>query len=124
MPIALEPIETFQIILECDKDKPRETQPQFIYKHLTCRQWRKLAAFHDRLDALKNEQAGGIDKIVDEVVRAATTNLIGWVNMIDPQGGPIPFSLDNFEDIVTMPEAQELIVKLLSQRLSFEDKKK
>ncbi len=119
MPLALEPNETFEIILESDKDKPRETQPRFIYQYLTCRQWRQIARVQDEI-----EQQKDADAIMDKIFSAATTNLIGWVNMVHPQSGPIPFDANKLEDLVGLAEAQELIVKLISQRPSPEDKKK
>ena len=119
MPLALEPNETFELILESDKDKPRETQPRFIYTHLTGRQWRAIARLQDEIEQQKNA-----DAVMDKIVNAATTNLVGWVNMVHPQSGPIPFDIKKFEDIVTMPEAQEIIIKLLGQRPTLSDKKK
>lgn len=124
MPLALEPNETFDVILESDKDKPRENQPRFIYQYLTCRQWRHVGEFDDRLQKIKKDKTAGTNNMMDEIVKTATTNLISWVNMVHPNSGPIPFDIAKFEDIVTMPEAQELIAKILAQRPSFLDKKK
>lgn len=128
MPLALEPNETFEIVLDSDKNKPQESQPRFIYRHLTCRQWRQFVKFGDKLKELKNEagEAGEaiLDKMMDRIKEKATTNLVGWVNMIDLQGQPIPFALDKFEDIIGLDEANELIAKLENYRPSLEDKKK
>jgi len=119
MPLALEPNETFEIILESDKDKPRESQPRFIYRHLTCRQWRQIARLQDELEQQKNA-----DAVMDKIYGAAITGLIGWVNMTDPQSGPILFDIKKLEDIIGLTEAQELIVKLLNKRPTLVDKKK
>jgi hypothetical protein len=124
MPLALEPNETFEIILESDKDKPRETQPRFIYRHLTCRQWRIIAGFRDRLEELKKDTSATLDKAMGELIKTATTNLVRWVNMIDLQGNPVPFDIEKFEDIVGLAEANELIFKLEDYRLLPVDKKK
>jgi len=117
--IALEPNETFEIVLKSDEGKPREGQPRFIYRYLTCRQWRRLARFQDQLELQKNA-----DNVMDAIIEAATTNLIGWVNIIDTQTGPVPFDIKKFEDIVTMFEAQEIILKLLGQKMMFGEKKR
>lgn len=119
MPIALEPKETFEIILESDKGKPRETQPRFIYRHLTCRQWRELGRLQDQMELQKNA-----DEVMDKLFAAASTNLVSWVNMVHPQSGPIVFSIKKFEDIITMTEAQEIIVMLIKHGTTPADKKK
>ncbi|MGA1979458.1 MAG: hypothetical protein ABSG99_02680 [Sedimentisphaerales bacterium] len=119
MPLALEPNETFEIILDGDKDKSRETQPRFIYQYLTCRQWRKIAQFNDQLEGIKDAE-----QVMDKIFETATTKLVGWVNIVDPQSGPILFDIKKFEDVVTMHEAMELIAKILKQGRDFSDKKK
>ena len=124
MPLALEPNETFELILESDKDKPREIQPRFIYRHLTCRQHRYIAKFRERLEELKKDASTAIDNMMDEIKKTATINLAGWVNMNDADGKPIPFDIEKFEDIVGLAEANELIFKLEDYRLLPVDKKK
>lgn len=119
MPLALEPNELFEIILKSDKDKPRDQQPRFIYRYLTGRQWRNVARIQDKLEELKNA-----DQVVDKVYEAATTGLVGWVNINDPQSGPITFDTEKLEDVVGIIEAQELIIKLMKQSPVLSDKKK
>ena len=123
MPLAIDPNETFELVLESDKDKPRESQPRFIYRHLTCRQWMNVAKFRDNLEILKGNKAT-LDDMVDKVKETATTNLIGWVNMIGPDGMMIPFDLAKFEDIIGLDEANELIIRLEEHRLMPKHKKK
>lgn len=125
MPLPLEPNETFEIILKSDKDKPREIQPRFIYRHLTCRQWKKVAKFKDNLDEIAKDKSAKdvLDRMLNEIKETATTNLIGWVNMKDLQGNSIPFDIEKFEDIIGLEEANELIAKLENFRLSVDEKK-
>ena len=126
MPLPLEPNETFEIILDSDKNKPREDQPRFIYRHLNCSQWRVVANFRNSLEKLKNDKSAEniLDRMMTKLKETATTNLIGWVNMKDLRGEYIPFDIEKFEDIVGLAEANELIVKLEDYRLMPADKKK
>jgi hypothetical protein len=124
MPIALDPQETFEIILESDKDKPQESQPRFIYRYLTCRQWRKLSGYRDELEKLKQDKSATIDNVMNKTIEMASMNLVSWENIFGNDGELITFDKDKFEDIVTIIEANELIVKLSNQGLTFDDKKK
>jgi hypothetical protein len=119
MPLALDPNQTFKIILESDKDKPARLQPCFVYSYLTGRQWLAVASLQDQLDDLT-----AADQIVDKVFQAASTGLVGWENMIDRNGEPVEFNIDTLDMIVGVIEAQELIVKLLKQHPNLDDKKK
>jgi len=125
MPLALEPNETFEIVLESDKKKPAEQQPKFIYRYLTCRQWRQLASFNEKLDELGKNKDASTDNVMDEIFETAAIGLVGWVNMFDPQSKePIPYDKNKLEDVVTMSEVMELIVKLVNTRPNIQDKKK
>ena len=126
MPLALEPSERFEIVLESDKDKPRETQPRFYYRYLTGRQWRAVARRQDELEGLGSGEA-----VADATYESAKTGLVGWENMTTPvdtryvaAGGDFPFDPDNLEDVIGLVEAQELIAKLLRQIPDAADKKK
>ena len=120
MPLALDPEQTLKIILDSDKDKEASVQPLFVYRYLTGRQWREVGRTRDTLESAKNA-----DEVADKVYLIASTGLVGWENMVDPTNGkPIEFDTDRLEDIIGLHEAQELIVKILQQSPTMEDKKK
>ena len=119
MPLALDPHQTFTIVLESDKDKPAESRPCFIYRYLTGRQWNKVPRLHDTL-----EDSAGADDVTDKMYQAASTGLVSWKNMIAPNGEQIGYEPDKLQDILGIIEAQELIAKLLKQHPSLDDKKK
>lgn len=121
MPRALEPGATFDVVLDCDKDKPKETRPTFVYGALSGRQYRSMAELWDQLDAEKNWAAQ-----CDLLFNAARTNLKNWRNMVDPESGnAIAFDAAELDRIIDVAEAHELIGALRTGgRLSLDDQKK
>jgi len=117
MPIGLDPNQTFKIVLETDKDK--DPQPCFVYKYLTSRQWRDLAAMEDLVDRAKSAV-----EIFDKSIEAISTGLVGWENMAGQDAAEIPFDQEKLADLLTLGEVQELFQKVLAQGVGSEDKKK
>jgi hypothetical protein len=118
MPLAADPNATQRIVLAGDENK--NPQPAFIYRVLTYRKWAKLQAM---MDNLKNESA---DAAIRSQFDALAEGLIGWEHIVDPETGqPAAFDAARMPDIVTMFEAQEILMKRLQLALpSVEDKKK
>lgn len=121
MPRALEPGATFDVVLESDKDKPKETRPTFVYGALSGRQWRAIAEMWDRLDATSGAAAQ-----CDILFDAARTNLKGWRNMVDPaSGNAIAFDPKDLDRLIDPAEAHEIIGALRTNgRLSVDDQGK
>jgi hypothetical protein len=121
MPRALEPGATFDVVLDCDKDKPKETRPTFVYGALTGRQWRSIAELWDKLDTT----TGAVESC-QLLFDAARTNLKGWRNMVNPvSGNAFPFDPKELDQIIDVAEAHEIIGHLRSNgRLSLDDQKK
>lgn len=117
MPLITSPKRTYKITLEIDKDVT--PQPAFIYRYLTCEEYRQIGEVQDTLDQCKNTA-----EVMDKIFQAASMNLVGWENMTDANGNSLLFAIDKLESIVTMPEMQELIVKQLkSQNITPDEKK-
>lgn len=121
MPRALEPGATFDVVLESDKDKPKDTRPTFVYGALSGRQYRAMCELWDKIDAEKN-WAAQCDLLFD----AARVNLKGWRNMVDPvSGNAIAFDAAELDRLIDVAECHELIGHLRSGgRLSLDDQKK
>ena len=121
MPRALEPGAAFDVVLDCDKDKPKETRPTFVYGALNGRQWRELAALWDSID-----NTPGVAAQCDALFNAARTNLKGWRNMVNPETGkPIAFDAKELDSIIDVAEAHEIIGALRTNgRLSVDDQGK
>lgn len=115
MPVCLEPNQSFPVVLECDKDKPKETQPTFMVVALSMREQRKLLAMLDRLneDYYKSHE----DAFSDAVEHLGKV-VIGWRNI------SVPFSQEAFEDVLNYTEARELLRKVANnQHVQLEEKK-
>ena len=119
MPIALEPDSKYDYVLSSDASKPKDKQPTFVFKYLSARKWKELAACSD---SFEKDDSG--EKAMDAVFEAIKKSLIGWRNMIGPDGKEIGFDIDKLEDIVTPAEAMELMQAAVTQTPSIEDKKK
>ncbi len=122
MPRALEPGRVFDIVLESDKDKPKETQPAFQYRTLNGREWRKIASVQDRLET--DESFNRASEVLDVIYDACSTGLVGWKNMVGPDG-PISFDPANLDLVVDPVEARDLLLKVMAaSQVDVEDKKK
>jgi len=126
MPLVLEPNATYEYVLDCDKEKPADKQPTFIFKYLSSREWKTAAKLSDKfdkkLDSAKDGEIG--DVAVDAVFEAIKIPLTGWRNMTMPDGREIEFAAEKLEDILTPSEAMELMRAAIDQLPSAKDKKK
>jgi hypothetical protein len=118
MPLAADPNATQRIVLAADESK--NPQPAFVYRVLTYRKWSYLQSL---MDNLKNESA---DTAIKKQFTALADGLIGWENMTDPETGhPAVFDPDRIPDMITMMEAQEILMKRLQGSVpTIDDKKK
>jgi hypothetical protein len=124
MPIATQPDLKFAVVLDIDKHLPPETQPKFFYRHQSSRKQRQLLREYEAMDNLRDADAA-----LDVVFRLILTLLCGWEHITDPEsGGEMPYSAataaERIEDILTLPEANELLVKMISQQPEADELKK
>lgn len=123
MPIALSPSETMRVVLNSDVGK--NPCPTFIYRYPTGAVQREMVRVEERVVALTARKEVKAEAVMDEIFKVATMGLVGWENMMDQSVGlEVPFGTTPLEALVSMQEAQELIVKVLSQSLNVQDKKK
>ena len=116
MPIGTSRNQTFNVILDSDKDL--DPQPTFIYRFLTMRQWKRLMKMDDQLGSAKP------DEQMDLMMEACGMGLVGWKNMTDPDTGQsIPFDKDRLQDLLSIEDAQELAQKIMTQIPSYSEKK-
>ena len=124
MPKALDPDVKHRIVLESDRDKPKDKQPYFEYRSLTGREWRKVAEVADQ-DADAMESSSGAEQL-DMVYQTCSIGLVGWGNMIDPKTKkPIPFDVSKLEDVIDPIEAlTDLLGQLMTTAMLTDDDKK
>lgn len=121
MPRALEPNLTFDVVLESDQDKPTAEQPAFVYRTLNGREWRKMAALSDRMDAGGFSSSG---EPLDVIFDVCSIGLVGWRNMNGPSG-EIAFNPKDLDLLIDPIEAQELMREVMKgNQVSPSDKKK
>jgi len=120
MPRSLDPSAKITMVLACDADKPRETQPRIFARTLTLNQQRKLMTAMTRMNT-----ASEADQKIDAALDAAEICLTGWENMTDETGHTIPFSREAIGDVLTIDELGEVFNCVTSaSRPDASDKKK
>jgi hypothetical protein len=117
MPFVVDPFAIQRIVLSSDEGK--SPQPAFLYRHLSFRKFAELEAL--RASIGKEEFSESIRK----QFAALADGLVGWENIHGPAGEPIPFNPDAMPDLLTISEAQEILIKRLTGAVpSVDDKKK
>lgn len=106
--LALDPNETFDVPFG---------GAVFTFRYLSFREFRRVGRLYD------SNADRPFDAVLDDLLDAIKTNLIGWSGITARDGKPIPFSLDRLEDVVTMSEAWDLLGQSRAQsRLSVTEK--
>jgi hypothetical protein len=74
---------------------------------------RRLAEQADRLEELRSDPDSTAGQVLEELLNLVCMPLVGWERMDDPATGEaIPYEPERLGEIVTLPEAMELIVRL------------
>ena len=116
MPIALDPNQTFDVVLKSDQGKDAKIRPTFEFRHLTSRQLRQAMQFGDDRDALEEMT---FDEIANKLETILTEHLAGWRYM-----PPAPEHDPSVGDLCTMDEMWELYYAMRSgASLKVESKK-
>lgn len=113
MPVALEPGRIHKIVLDCDKDKPVESQPRFLVKAHSLRKQQQIAETHDAIYDGKNAE-----ELYGRAQAALAGLLVGWENM------GVEFTPEAIWDVLTLAEIRELIFAILALgKINREEKK-
>jgi len=120
MPLALDPEKKFDLVLETDAERPPEERPTFVFRFLTGREWKKVAAIQESIDeGMKGSEA------IDRIFEALALGVVGWRNIRGRDGRPIPFAAESLDLALTVKEAAELAARMLAQTdAGGEDRKK
>jgi hypothetical protein len=102
-------------------DRGKDPAPAFIFPFLTGRQQRELSGMLEKL-SLSDSVADPAQ--LDVAFDAAFRFCDGWENITGPDGQPLPFSKENFFDLLAFQEVMELINRLFTDYPSIADKKK
>jgi len=118
MPLALDPNETFDLVLETDREKP--DPPAFVFRYMTEREFLAHAAIGDD-DELRSGLSSA--EAMDRVHAALAANLVGWRNLRSREGEPIPFAPQRLPDLLTVGEMWELYYGARRQNRVEDDEK-
>lgn len=109
MPIAMNPKETFEHVLENDKALPEARRPRFRFRYMTMAECAEAVA---PVAVLEDQGRLASPEAFKAIASAASYSLVGWDNLTDREGAPIPFARENATRlllaILTISEAWEL----------------
>jgi len=113
MPRSLDPNSRLTMVLACDVDKPKETQPRIFAKMPNLNQQRKLISVIGIL-----QSGGDVGEQFDAATDAAMMCLTGWENI------PLPFTRDNIGEVLCLEELMEVFSFLIGETKAEPDDKK
>lgn len=114
MPAFLEPDQKFAVVLDIDKNKPKETRPTFFVKSLSMREQKRLS---DDMDLSFNHET--TEQICNATCELVRKYVVGWENM-----GQYKFAETDLQEILSIQEARELLRKVLSNSYVQHEEKK
>lgn len=118
MPFALDPNETAPFTLASDRGKPGA--PVFLFHYLTCRELRRVQQLRQEARAISDNTAS-----MAKVDEAILIGLVGWENVTDRKGNPIPFAPDRLDDVLSTSDKWEMVFEYPSVLTASEmDRKK
>jgi len=119
MPLALDPNETFEVVLDSDSGRP--DPPTFLFRYQTAREWREYVRLGDEEENLRSL---GSDEVLRRLYEALAGVLVGWKNVLDREGRPVSFRAEDLDAVTTVGEAWELYYAARRQsRLDADGKK-
>lgn len=114
MPASLEPNQKFAIVLDIDKDKPKESRPTFFVRSLSMRDQQQLSVDMDACFEFDTTS-----QICDSTCELVKRYIVGWENM-----GQYEFGKADLQNFLSIQEARELLRKVLSNsHVQHEEKK-
>ena len=110
MPLALDPSETFPVVLP--RDAAKTPTPTFRFHHLPRRERRRLQGFFDKdIEALRPDPAA-LERFVDDLWAFLDDVCVGWENMTRGNITTL-FQPDHLDFILTDNEIWALAVEVL-----------
>jgi len=108
MPLAIDPNETFEVVLKSDQDKPMPEQARFKFRYMTAREFVRTAAVGD----ISKEEAEslGTAAVAQKLFTAIRVNLVACLAIQTAAQAD-----DELEDVLTISEAWELYYSVRRQ---------
>lgn len=121
MPLALEPGQSFPVVLESDKGK--DNPPTFFACSCSMRDQRRISSLNERWS--DPSQIETVNQLYSEAVDLLGELLTNWTGMVDPKtGAAIPFDPENVDLVLSYGEARELINLIRNNQFMTPEQKK
>jgi len=112
MPKCLQPGQRYPIVLDCDSELPKESQPTFYAAAQSMIGQEKIGDLIDRWSDEKTDLTR--QEFFNEAVELLDEIIIDWAHMNDPDTAEkIPFSTNSIRQWLTYLEVRELIRKVM-----------
>jgi len=111
MPIALEPAETFEVVLQSDQAKPPAERPRLRFRHLTRRERKRLDALCEKNIEDFRGRPDLFDAHMDDLWALASSKLAGWECMVR-DGQAVPFEPGALDLVLSDREIWEVAAAL------------
>ena len=122
MPRLLDPNETFEVVLSCDKKKPAKTRPTFVFRGCSVREMRQFHKVYAEINKAKTDKDMPFDSI-HGLCNVLRDKLVDWRNMNHPVTGEIPFDPAKLDDILDVTDLFELLHRIADQGPDTDEKK-
>ena len=104
MSVALDPDQTYSIVLRGDDGKPPDDQPTFIFRYMNSREWMALLR---QMEAI-GENGASESETLEQTYAAIKVPLVDWRNIRNGSDKPAPFAPDDLDLYTTPLDAREL----------------
>ena len=111
------------MVLASDQEKDPDQRPTFLARVLSVREARKLMGMVEVVQKARSDAEMPFETI-DELMETLEANLVGWRNITDPAGGEIGFAPGILAEVLTLPEAFEMMGLLTAQGIGAAERKK
>jgi len=107
MAMVLRPGQIFEAAMTADENLPAEQQAKFSLRAGSGREQLELA------DELAQVGQDDVAKRIRVAFAAIRRHLVGWKNVRDADGRPVPFDADKIEDVLSWQQAAELAYEVV-----------
>jgi len=123
MPTLYDPEAEYDYVLSTDRDKPKEEQVKFKLRVFSKRQWSELAKIHEVFKTTDDNES--MLEAASDIVKKGLVSWSGWkANDNELVAYNERTAIEFLDDALTLNEFIELMIAVIQQGVTDEDKKK
>jgi hypothetical protein len=122
MPLSTQ--QTFEVTLRsCECDPPAK-RPVFIMRYLSSGDELRMTQINEAMNNLDLKADGAMEEYRSKLVEMLTLLMVGWRNVVRPDGKRAQFSRDSVMDCLTNSEIDELTAAGWKRQVPSREEKK